>query len=149
MKKSLIVLAALVMVGSAHATDWQTLSRGVIGVQSNDKKASLELTTVSNEENPNDTGLAFYYYPPAQPVKCDVNKDIYKQFAVNGKVINFKKFCFNEDKRTVAYTPMTASDASALVSQLVSKDTDNKIILDSETFSTAQFAEQVDILLAD
>lgn len=149
MKKSLIALAALVLVSNVHAADWQTISRGVIGVQSNDKKASLELTTVANDEDPNDTGLAFYYYPPVQPAKCDVNQDIYKQFAVNGKVINFKKFCFTEVNRTVAYTPMTASDASALVSQLVSKDTNNKVILDSETFSTLQFAEQVDILLAD
>lgn len=149
MKKSLIALAALVLVGTAHAADWQTMSRGTIGVLSNDKKASLELTTVANEQNPNDTGLAFYYYPANQPAKCDVTKDVYKQFAVNGKLINFKKFCFPEDKRPVAYTPTTAEDASALVSQLVSVDTDNKVILDSETFGTTQFAEQVDILLAD
>lgn len=149
MKKSMIALAALVLVGTAHAADWKTISRGVIGVQSNDKKASLELTTVANEQDPNDTGLAFYYYPANQPAQCDVNKDVYKQFAVNGKLINFKKFCFPEDKRQVAYTPLTASDASALVSQLVSVDAGNKVILDSETFGTTQFAEQVDILLAD
>lgn len=149
MKKTLITLAALVLANAAHAGVWKAVEQGAIGVDSNDKKASLVLTTVINDNDKNDTGLAFYYYPANQPKVCDVTKDVYKQFAVNGKVINFKKFCIDDSARSVAYTPITLADASALVSQLVATDNGDKIILDAETFSTSQFAEQVDILLGD
>ena len=145
MFKSLFALVVLSLSASAVANDWKTIDTGTVGVVSADTPASLELTTIVSENN--DHGLAFYYYPSKQPARCDFGSEVYKEFAVNGQTIAFKKFCMEGDKNT-AYTPLDYTNASKLVGQLTRSDL-HYVNIEGQQFSTVGFAAQVEKLLAD
>lgn len=145
MFKSLLALVVLSLSATAVASDWKTIDTGTVGVVSADSTASLELTTIVSEKN--DHGLAFYFYPADQPTHCEFAVDVYKEFAVNGQTVAFKKFCMEGAKNT-AYTPADYTNASKLVGQLTRGDL-RYVNIEGQQFSTVGFAEQVEKLLAD
>lgn len=140
MKRTLLALALLVPA-IAHA-NWHGKDASTIGVDSG--KAQLDLTVVTNEDNPTDEGIALYYYPAAQPKTCDYTTGVFEIFDVNGEKVEFKKFCINGGKSPVAYTPSTFQEAGKVIDLLTKEP---NVVIQGVAFTTRGFAQQVEVLM--
>lgn len=140
MKRTLLVLALLVPA-FAHA-DWRGKDASTVGVDSG--KAQLDLTIVTNENQPTDKGIALYYYPALQPKTCDYTTGVFETFDVNGEKVEFKKFCINGGSMPVAYTPSTFQEAGKVIDLLTKEP---NVVIQGVPFTTRGFAKQVEVLL--